>query len=112
MTCWCGTAHAVPSELYQFQLRQHNDGRTPVDIYCPLGHAHVPAGKSKWATEREAREAAEARASSLADQLDAANREARRLAKRTAKGVCPCCKRSFVNLRRHMEGQHPQYEPT
>jgi len=110
MTCWCGTAHGVPEELHDFQIRQHRDGRTPVDIYCPLGHAHVPAGKSKWAIERDAREAAESRATSLADQLAAANREAKRLAKRAKQGVCPCCHRSFVNVKRHMDSQHPEYE--
>lgn len=32
-----------------------------------------------------------------------------RLKKRVAAGVCPCCKRTFVNLGRHMSGQHPEY---
>jgi hypothetical protein len=24
-------------------------------------------------------------------------------------GVCPCCKRTFENLARHMKGQHPTF---
>lgn len=32
-----------------------------------------------------------------------------KLKKRVAAGVCPCCKRSFENLARHMKGQHPEY---
>lgn len=24
-------------------------------------------------------------------------------------GVCPCCNRSFTNVRRHMTSQHPDY---
>lgn len=28
---------------------------------------------------------------------------------RIANGVCPCCKRSFENLRRHMATKHPHY---
>lgn len=28
---------------------------------------------------------------------------------RIAKGVCPCCNRSFVNLGKHMAGQHPDF---
>lgn len=32
-----------------------------------------------------------------------------RLKKRAAAGVCPCCTRSFQNLRRHMETKHPAH---
>lgn len=108
VTCWCGTAHAVPAELRDYQLREHHDGRQ-FSVYCPLGHAYHPSGKSKWATEKEARAAAESQVTALADQLAAANREAKRLAKRAKQGVCPCCHRSFVNVKRHMDNQHPDY---
>lgn len=33
-----------------------------------------------------------------------------RLKNRIAAGVCPCCQRTFVNLARHMKGQHPNYK--
>lgn len=32
-----------------------------------------------------------------------------RIKNRIAKGVCPCCNRTFVNLQKHMQGQHPNY---
>lgn len=32
-----------------------------------------------------------------------------RLKNRVGKGVCPCCNRHFVNLQRHIEGQHPEF---
>lgn len=32
-----------------------------------------------------------------------------RVKRRVAAGVCPCCKRHFGNLHRHMAGQHPDY---
>jgi hypothetical protein len=28
---------------------------------------------------------------------------------RIGNGVCPCCNRSFTNLRRHMTTKHPEY---
>jgi hypothetical protein len=31
-----------------------------------------------------------------------------RLEKRVRSGLCPCCKRSFVNLKRHMATKHPE----
>jgi hypothetical protein len=108
--CWCGMHHAIPEGLYDFQQRRHDDGEREVSVYCPLGHTHHPAGTSKWATERKAREAAEARATSLADQLAAADKEAKRLARRARNGVCPCCHRSFANVKKHMDNRHPTYQ--
>jgi ssDNA-binding Zn-finger/Zn-ribbon topoisomerase 1 len=29
--------------------------------------------------------------------------------RRVGNGVCPCCNRSFVNLRRHMTAKHPDH---
>jgi uncharacterized protein (UPF0212 family) len=28
---------------------------------------------------------------------------------RVGHGVCPCCNRSFAQLRRHMAAKHPEY---
>ena len=58
----------------------------------------------------EGQEAAEARATSLADQLAAADKEAKRLARRARNGVCPCCHRSFANVKKHMDNRHPTYQ--
>lgn len=33
-----------------------------------------------------------------------------RIKKRVSCGVCPCCNRSFENLRRHMASQHPGFQ--
>ena len=52
--------------------------------------------------ERDQREAAER---SLAAQRGVTTK----LRKQIAAGVCPCCHRSFQNLRRHMDGQHPDF---
>lgn len=116
VTCWCGMRHAVPAELRRHQERQHENGKTPVGIYCPLGHSHVPAGESEVerlervvALESEAR----ARLAAERDQAEASARAykgaATRARKRAAAATCPCCKRSFVQLRRHLETKHPDY---
>lgn len=113
LTCWCGMAHAVPSELRRFQLRQKDDGEDHA-IYCPLGHAHVPLGTSKWKIEQERAAAAQARAQAIQDQLDSETRshsatkgQLTKMRKRAASGVCPCCSRTFKQVRRHMVAQHP-----
>lgn len=112
----CGVLFAAPSHL--LDSRRHSGE----SFYCPNGHSLSFDGNRKR-LERRAREADE-RAARLAAQLDQAEagrraqkaratrfkNERDRDRKRVAHGVCPCCKRSFKNLRRHMEGQHPDFE--
>lgn len=81
-------------------------------FYCPNGHQQHYTGKSDGQKLRDA----EAREGALRDQLTASIRE-QDLTRRTllrertrfANGVCPCCTRSFENVRRHMQGEHPDY---
>lgn len=119
LRCWCGITHAVPESLRTHQLRQKEDGQSVMGIFCPLGHSHVPGGLTKVQREakreKEWREASEARASALDDQLQAERRQhaatkgkLTKMRKRIAAGVCPCCNRTFKQVRRHMETQHPE----
>ncbi len=39
-----------------------------------------------------------------------ARNERDRVLARIKAGVCPCCNRSFKNVRRHMASQHPDFE--
>ena len=58
------------------------------------------AQERRWRhDEEERRQAAERRASAARGQVT-------RLKNRAAAGVCPCCNRSFENLRRHMASKH------
>lgn len=43
------------------------------------------------------------------NQLRATKGVVTKIKKRVSKGVCPCCNRSFENLKNHMESQHPEY---
>ena len=115
-TCWCGVHHAVPKELYDYVSRQHRDGRQQSSIYCPLGHAWSFAGEGKAAElARELGNEAARRARAVAerDQAEASARAYKGVAtkarKRAAAAVCPCCNRSFVQLRRHLAAKHPDY---
>lgn len=89
--------------------------RTGATWWCPKGHPRVWLGE----TTEQKLEAAEARQRHLQDQLEAAEREAEnqrrtiiRERSRFANGVCPCCNRSFTNVRRHMSTKHPDYDVT
>lgn len=90
--------------------------------YCPNGHCRVftesDVAKARKERDRARKDAAYWRDRTLDEQRaaqDARNRERAqkaaktRLKNRIANGVCPCCKRHFANVQRHIEGQHPDF---
>lgn len=113
ITCGgCGTAFAMSESLYKTLVD------TRETFYCPRGCRRTFCGKTEeerlreevevqkrskehWIAETKRKEA----------QLRAEKGAKTKLKKRIANGVCPCCKRSFCNLRRHMETKHPGYTP-
>ncbi len=112
-TCWCGVRHAIPSSV----SRQAKNNRK--SVYCPLGHSWVyRKSKAEELEEQLQRERAthdqvQARLRDELKQTEARRRGEKaaktRLKNRAKAGVCPCCNRSFQNLRRHMETQHPDF---
>lgn len=107
--CWCGIRHAIPSELDQALRRDKKQA-----VHCPVGHEYVHAGLSAAQELQQQRAAADAREVALRDQLQAERRQhaatkgkLTRMRKRIAAGVCPCCTRSFRQVRQHMERMHP-----
>lgn len=92
--------------------------------YCPNGHpSWFPPGTSeaeKAIKERDAarelarreaqrRQRAEQEARTAEYQRRAAKGQLTKLRNRIANGVCPCCNRSFANVRRHIADQHPEF---
>jgi hypothetical protein len=116
--CWCGMTHAVPTELRDYQLRCFQDGRTVPSIFCPVGHGHAPAGTPEVEKVRQELQRAQSRTASLVARLDqekashaATKGQLTKTRNRAAKGVCPCCNRSFVNVARHVATKHPDFQP-
>lgn len=105
----CDVTFAMPDYL---QADCRKTGRT---WYCPNGHPRVYR-KSDNAELKEKLASLESTNTHLRDQLDQAEKskaavkgQLTKERKRTANGVCPCCKRSFANLHRHMSNQHPSF---
>jgi len=121
MTCsheGCGIVFSVPQAWREERRRDH------ATFYCPNGHQRwFPTGTSDL-------EQAQANAANLLHRLECARADAarhyeekratqRRLAatqgvvtrtkNRVGHGVCPCCRRSFAALARHMQAKHPEY---
>lgn len=117
-TCFsCGVLFAMTEDMRNRRLEDKKN------FYCPNGHSQHYLGKTEAeklaeklaATEKQLEYARTAR-KSWQDQAEAAERRRvaqlganTKLRKRVANGVCPCCKRSFADLHRHMTGQHPDF---
>lgn len=105
--CSCGAAFAMTADMH---ARRLGDRR---NFYCPSGHQQHYVGTS----DAQKLEDERARNVHLRDQLQASVEDAERVRfalmrdrHRFANGVCPCCNRYFGNVRRHMAGQHPDYD--
>lgn len=119
--CWCGMTYAIPETLFEFVKRQHDDGRSQTDIFCPLGHRWSFAGEGEADKQRKRAERLERTLANREEDLRAerASHVATKGAltkakKRSARGVCPHpeCKRSFVNVARHVATCHPELVET
>lgn len=115
----CGECHVNFGMTYEMNQRKLNDGTS---WYCPNGHCRVYSESEieklkkeverikrneQW--EREAKERAFHREKVLTHRMAAHKGVASRLKNRIANGVCPCCKRSFQNLKGHMTIKHPSW---
>lgn len=104
--CVCSVLFAFPERFERDRRRDH------AYFYCPNGHQQHYTEKSDKDRLKEARAevaAAQTQVTHLTDQLEATKRDAKRAQQRAAAGVCPCCNRSFQQLRRHMASKHPEY---
>ena len=117
-TCWvCGITFGMPTRWHN---RLSDDRK---NFWCPAGcklfygkstvtklREQVEREQQKLVREREWHQRTKGFLETTERSLSATKGVVTRIKNRVAKGVCPCCKRSFPNLRRHMEGKHPEFE--
>lgn len=103
-----------------FMARRREDHGT---FYCPNGHVNYypqdneaerlrkELDREKQRSENNAAYATRERERRLAAerQRAAARGQVTKIKNRVAKGVCPCCNRTFANVARHMASQHPDF---
>ena len=95
-----------------------------ISFWCPYGHEqHFTEGESEETKLRRERDRLKQETARLAEVADMANRSARqaheraarakaetkRIKKRVAVGVCPCCQRTVHSLAAHMRTKHPKF---
>lgn len=116
-SCWCGIHMAIPQDLHAYATTTKDKA-----VYCPLGHqfiysntteAQLEEAKARLQQERRRRAATEdllrAEERSHTATRGHVTRKKKQL-ERVGSGVCPCCTRSFTDLRRHMRSKHPEFE--
>lgn len=118
MTCGeCAGVYAI-AEKYRKQKWQEGGFWHCPYCQCSWGYATSEITRLKRTIVDQESFATRQRAAH--DQTRAALRETERrrraekgaktkLKKRIAAGVCPCCNRSFQNVRRHMANKHPEF---
>lgn len=114
----CGGVYAI-SERYRRECQEE-----ALCWHCPYcnkewgypGETELAKERKKAKRERERADRTEAwlrdekvrhRGTTLS--LTATKGVVTRTKNRIKNGVCPCCKRSFENLQRHMKTKHPRY---
>lgn len=122
MNCGCcGGTYALNARYIQQKREKGGFWNCP---YCKESWGYPEDGTeiAKLKKEIERKEQTIARERAAHDQTrasrdaafrrEAAQKAAKtRLKNRVSNGVCPCCQRSFSNLREHMKKQHPAYNP-
>lgn len=108
----CGVVIGLEASLYDERVRDH------VNFFCPNGHSqhfmgetHEEKLKRELEVQRKFAENANKRrewAEQEAKKAKEAETRAKKKLTRVKNGVCPCCNRSFQNLKRHMATKHPE----
>lgn len=104
----CGIVFAVPEDWRAEKQRTGNGW------FCPNGHSRVyrESDAARYKRLLDEANAQNTRLSESVRQAQIAEKravaEATRIKKRIHAGICPCCKRTFQNLARHMATKHPK----
>jgi len=116
----CGVTFGMPEDFVAERRKDH------ATFYCPNGDPRAYLGENEaerlrrlldnanQALTNERREVDRVRLQreGVSHQLRATRGVVTRIKNRIARGVCPCCHRSFGDLRAHMDTQHPGFAET
>lgn len=96
----CFMSFGVPADFIKARRSDH------ATFYCPNGHKmHFPDTseaerlRSQLAESERLKQIAESDKAKLITEM-------KRIGERITNGVCPCCNRSFKDLRAHMKSKH------
>lgn len=113
----CGMLFGI-TQRFEKDRRKDHEG-----FYCPRGHKQWYSAQSDEERLKKELIKAQEEANRKGTALQAVRAERdfmersrssikghlTRTKNRIGNGVCPCCNRTFKDLARHMQGQHPDY---
>lgn len=112
----CGCIYAVGANFIQERRR------TGITFYCPEGHTasfretetdrlrkQLAQTTSSLDQVKASRDYERGRRERTERRLSAAKGQVTKIKNRVKNGVCPCCNRTFQDLQRHMQSQHPEF---
>jgi len=106
----CGVAFAMTAHFESQARRLHTV------FHCPNGHRQSYEGKTEEERLREQLARKEQELTLARRQRDGEQNRSRALRghltrhkRRSAAGLCPCCRRTFAQLARHMKSKHPDF---
>lgn len=106
----CGITFAMP-ETFRKECQELGNS-----WHCPNGHSRIYSEtdvsklKRQLAKEESKHDQTSAKLRDTKIKLSCEKGQRTKLKNRIAKGVCPCCNRSFQNLKKHMDTKHPEYD--
>lgn len=114
--CNCGMQFCLTKDFYD-QLQRENGS-----FCCPRGHSQhytetrvmrlekeLKRKEDDLRREREWHETTRKSRDRARRSASAYKGKVTKIKNRIHNGVCPCCKRHFTNLERHMKMQHPDF---
>lgn len=96
----CGVTYGVTELFIAEHLKNH------VTFYCPNGHARYFPSQSREEILAEENQHLKQKVREINQQSNDLLQELGRVKKRANAGVCPQCRRHFVNVQRHIESKH------
>lgn len=107
--CTCGLTFAVPIAWYRKKRETHER------FSCPNGCKLEFSAKTELDRMREETKTVQAQLNEERHlrlvrerELEKLNKDKAELESRISRGQCPCCKRTFKHLARHMRSKHPE----
>lgn len=108
--CDCGVIFGIESGHRNHLIQSHDR------FYCPNGHGQSYVGKTEAEKLQDELTRTNARLDQAKSEAEYERRQRiatkghmTRIKNRVSNGVCPCCNRSFENLKGHMKTKHPSY---
>lgn len=101
----CGASYAI-NEKYRAERKEKGGYWHCPYCQCSWGYGDSTNAQLQRALEEKQRLLTAAKCETLRERQ--LKEDLERKQRRVARGVCPCCNRSFENLQRHMKTKHKE----